>query len=58
LQEILDDEKAADEKLTALAEAGINQESADAADSGDEESDTADEGTERRQKPRTSARTK
>jgi ferritin-like metal-binding protein YciE len=31
LQETLDEEKAADEKLTALAEAGINQEAADAA---------------------------
>ena len=31
LQETLDEEKAADEKLTSLAEAGINQEAADAA---------------------------
>ena len=31
LQETLDEEKAADEKLTALAEAGINQEAAEAA---------------------------
>jgi ferritin-like metal-binding protein YciE len=31
LQEILDEEKAADEKLTSIAEAGINQEAADAA---------------------------
>jgi ferritin-like metal-binding protein YciE len=31
LQETLDEEKAADEKLTALAEAGINQEAASAA---------------------------
>jgi ferritin-like metal-binding protein YciE len=31
LQEILDEEKAADEKLTSIAEAGINQESADTA---------------------------
>jgi hypothetical protein len=30
LQETLDEEKAADEKLTALAEGGINQEAADA----------------------------
>src|SRR5262245_44768173 len=31
LQETLDEEKAADEKLTSLAEGGINQEAADAA---------------------------
>ena len=31
LQETLDEEKAADEKLTSIAEAGINQEAADAA---------------------------
>jgi len=36
LREILDDEKGADEKLTSIAEAGINQEAADAAHSGDE----------------------
>ena len=37
LQETLDEEKAADQKLTAIAESGINQEAADAAHSGDEE---------------------
>ena len=39
LQETLDEEKAADEKLSALAEGGINQEAADAAhpDDTDEE---------------------
>jgi ferritin-like metal-binding protein YciE len=37
LQQTLDEEKAADEKLTALAESGINQEAADAAHPGDEE---------------------
>jgi ferritin-like metal-binding protein YciE len=39
LQQTLDEEKAADEKLTALAESGINQEAADKAhpDEGDEE---------------------
>jgi ferritin-like metal-binding protein YciE len=36
LQETLDEEKAADEKLTALAEAGINQEAAEAAHPDDE----------------------
>jgi ferritin-like metal-binding protein YciE len=37
LQEILDEEKATDEKLSALAEGGINQEAADRAHSEDEE---------------------
>lgn len=40
----LDEEKAADEKLTALAEGGINRAAADAADSDDaEQDDDADE---------------
>ncbi len=43
LQETLDEEKAADEKLTSIAEAGINQEAADAAHPQDEEDDD-DEG--------------
>jgi ferritin-like metal-binding protein YciE len=37
LQEILDEEKAADKKLSSLAEGGINQEAADAAHPQDEE---------------------
>jgi ferritin-like metal-binding protein YciE len=37
LQQTLDEEKAADEKLSSLAEEGINQEAADSAHSGDEE---------------------
>jgi ferritin-like metal-binding protein YciE len=37
LQEILDEEKAADEKLSSLAEGGINQEAADAAHGEEEE---------------------
>jgi ferritin-like metal-binding protein YciE len=37
LQQTLDEEKAADEKLSALAEGGINQEAADAAHPADEE---------------------
>jgi ferritin-like metal-binding protein YciE len=37
LQETLDEEKAADEKLSALAEGGINQEAADTANSPEEE---------------------
>jgi ferritin-like metal-binding protein YciE len=43
LQEILDEEKAADQKLSSLAEGGINQEAADAAhpDEDEEEEDEA-----------------
>ena len=37
LQQTLDEEKAADEKLSALAEAGINQNAADAADAEEDE---------------------
>jgi ferritin-like metal-binding protein YciE len=48
LQETLDEEKAADEKLTSLAEGGINQDAADAAhpdeDGEDEEEDAAPAG--------------
>ena len=43
LQETLDEEKAADEKLTALAESGINQEAADAAHAGADEEEDEDE---------------
>jgi len=43
LQEILDEEKAADEKLTSIAEAGINQEAADAAHPGDGSEDDEDQ---------------
>jgi len=43
LQEILDEEKATDEKLTALAEGGINQEAADAAHPDDEADDEEEE---------------
>jgi ferritin-like metal-binding protein YciE len=42
LQETLDEEKAADEKLTAIAEGGVNQEAADAAHPGDEEEEDED----------------
>jgi ferritin-like metal-binding protein YciE len=44
LQETLDEEKAADEKLTALAESGINQEAADAAHAGADEADEDEDG--------------
>ena len=47
LQETLDEEKAADEKLSSIAEGGINQAAADAAhegeDEGDEEADEEEE---------------
>lgn len=39
LQETLDEEKATDEKLTTLAEGGINQEAADLAHGGDQDED-------------------
>jgi hypothetical protein len=39
LEEILDEEKAADEKLTALAEGGINQAAADEAHPAEDERD-------------------
>ena len=39
LQEILDEEKAADQKLTALAEGGINEKAAEAAHSSDDDAD-------------------
>ena len=42
LKQTLDEEKAADQKLSGLAEGGINQEAADASNSGSE--DEADEG--------------
>jgi ferritin-like metal-binding protein YciE len=41
LQETLDEEKAADEKLSALAEGGINQSAADAAHPAEEEDEEA-----------------
>ena len=48
LQEILEEEKAADQKLTSLAESGINQEAAEAAhgedDEEEEEEDTPSRG--------------
>ena len=48
LQETLDEEKAADEKLTALAEAGINQEAAEVAHPGEE----AEDGGHKKSQPR------
>jgi len=43
LQEILEEEKAADEKLTSIAESGINQEAADAAHPEEEEEEEEEE---------------
>jgi ferritin-like metal-binding protein YciE len=43
LQETLDEEKAADEKLTAIAEGGVNQEAADAAHPEEEEEEEEQE---------------
>jgi ferritin-like metal-binding protein YciE len=43
LQETLDEEKAADEKLTQIAESGINEEAATAAHPGDDEEEDEDE---------------
>ena len=40
LQQTLDEEKAADKKLSALAEGGLNQEAADAAHAGNEEDES------------------
>jgi ferritin-like metal-binding protein YciE len=49
LQETLDEEKAADQKLSSLAEGGINQRAADAAHpNGEEETATAGAGSARR----------
>jgi ferritin-like metal-binding protein YciE len=43
LQENLDEEKAADEKLNSIAEGGVNQEAADAAHPSDEEEEDEEE---------------
>jgi ferritin-like metal-binding protein YciE len=43
LQETLDEEKAADEKLTSIAEGGVNQEAADAAHPGEEDEEEEDD---------------
>jgi ferritin-like metal-binding protein YciE len=60
LQETLDEEKAADEKLTALAEAGINQEAAEAAHPNDEAENAGEKKSQprRRQTAQAGGRTK
>jgi ferritin-like metal-binding protein YciE len=47
LQETLDEEKAADEKLNSLAEGGINQEAAEGAHSSEDEEEEEEETTSR-----------
>jgi ferritin-like metal-binding protein YciE len=48
LQETLDEEKAADKKLTSIAEGGVNQEAADAAHGSGEEDEEDEEPTKSR----------
>ena len=58
LQETLDEEKAADEKLSALAEGGINQDAVDASQSEeDEEQELAGVGAGTKKAPRPKAKT-
>jgi ferritin-like metal-binding protein YciE len=53
LQQTLDEEKAADEKLSSIAESGVNQTAAESAHAGDDNEDMDDEEEER---PRSSTR--
>jgi ferritin-like metal-binding protein YciE len=53
LQQTLDEEKAADEKLSALAEGGINQSAADAAESEDDAEDDDDDDLEEEEEEET-----
>jgi ferritin-like metal-binding protein YciE len=46
LQETLDEEKVADEKLSALAEGGINQNAADGAEEGEDDEEDAEDDAE------------
>ena len=55
LQQTLDEEKAADKKLSALAEGGINQGAADAAQSDEEEAEPAAVGAAVKKTPRAKA---
>jgi len=52
LQQTLDEEKAADKKLSALAEGGINQGAADAGQSDDEDEEPAAVGAAAKKTPR------
>ena len=51
LQENLDEEKAADQKLSSLAEGGINQEAADAAHPEDDDEDDDEESSPAQKTP-------
>jgi ferritin-like metal-binding protein YciE len=51
LQRNLDQEKAADEKLSALAESGINREASDTVEPGEDEEDEAPQVKQQRSKP-------
>jgi ferritin-like metal-binding protein YciE len=57
LQETLEEEKAADEKLSALAEGGINQVAADTAHPDEEEEETAGVGARASRAPASRAKT-
>ena len=56
LQQTLDEEKAADKKLSGLAEGGINQGAADAAQSDDEDAETATVGAAAKKTPTSKAK--
>ena len=56
LQQTLEEEKAADKKLSGLAESGINQGAADAVDTNDAEEPKADAGRGARKTPATASR--
>jgi ferritin-like metal-binding protein YciE len=56
LQETLDEEKAADEKLSSLAEGGINQQAAEAAHSDENDDDNEEEDEEKEPAPIRSGR--
>jgi ferritin-like metal-binding protein YciE len=59
LEQNLEEEKAADEKLSSLAEDGINQEAADSAhEAGEEEEEDKDEAPAKRAQPRAAASAK
>ena len=55
LQQTLDEEKAADKKLSGLAEGGINQGAADAAQSDDEDAEPATVGAAAKKTPTSKA---
>ena len=55
LQQTLDEEKAADKKLSGLAEGGINQGAADAAQSDDEDAEPATVGAAAKKRPTSKA---